>query len=172
MPLTARNVMTSEGLVTAAPHTSVLELEKLLLDNDISGVPVINDKGDLIGVVSQSDIIRSIYRAIDRQGFYSGPESASRPISGRFDDELRTKEVWEIMQTRLHTVTPDKDISTVAKILRRHHIHRVLVVDDHKLVGVITSFDLLRPLEDPELVRALWGNASPSEQHFTPFHSD
>lgn len=82
-------------------------------------------------------------------------------------DEIMNTPVRHIMETRLRTVSPSAELSSVAKLMRTHHIHRVPVVHEGRVVGLITTLDLVHPLEDPELVRMIWGN--PRRNYWTPF---
>ncbi len=164
MVMHIRDIMNKNELITIRPNTSIGDLQHVLTENGISGVPVVNDSGELIGVVSQSDILRFIGRELDQNlNFYSTLDKPHQFSGPTLDHELRSRQVWEIMQTRLHTVSPIADIPTTARILRNHNIHRVLVVDGKKLVGIVTTFDLIRILENPQLVKEFWGNMQKKE---------
>jgi CBS domain-containing protein len=178
MTLQVRNLMSKKELITLRPNATIEKLERLLVENGISGVPVVNDTGELIGVVSQSDILSFINRELDLNlNYYSYLDRPHKLAGHALDEVLRSRQVWEIMQTRLYTVSPTTDIPTTAKILRNHNIHRLLVVDEKKLVGIITAFDLIRIFEFPQQVKEFWGNFDKRElqaakaEKWTPFNS-
>jgi CBS domain-containing protein len=151
--LTAKDVMT-RNLVTVQEDTTVRELVTLLAEHEISGAPVIAANGRLVGVVSASDVAQvgsdSAGIATDRSspGFYvRGWEEAINP------DELRQLHVedagltvGDIMTTTVATVTPDAPIAQVAATMVEGHIHRVLVAEKGRLVGLVSSMDLLKVL--------------------------
>lgn len=153
----AQDLMSHHDLVTVKPRTSLRDLDRVLFENQISGVPVVNDSGEVIGVVSQTDIVRFLYRELDQSlNFFSYLDTPKKIQGHTVDEEMRSSEVWEIMQTRLHSVSPDTGLSTIARTMRRHRIHRVLVMDGKRLVGLISSFDMIRVVENPEWLRKLW----------------
>ncbi len=159
--LKARNVMRHGELFTVRPETSVDDLERMLVEHGISGAPVVNEADELVGLVSQRDIIELVHKGLtEHRNYYKN-----------LDERLRSKKVKEIMKVRLHTVTPDTDLSTVTKILRTHHIHRVPVVEGKRLVGIVTTLDLIRPFEDPDFIAEIWGEGS-RWRHWTPFRDD
>ena len=76
---------------------------------------------------------------------------------GEIERGLRRKKVEEIMEPRVHTVSSDNSIATAARIMRRLHVHRVLVVDDDRLVGIVSTLDLLQIFEKPAFFREFYG---------------
>jgi CBS domain-containing protein len=157
MVLKAKDVMHRGDLITVSPRTKVEELKRLLIEKQISAAPVVNDGGELVGLVSQRDFVKLLHD--EHESLHADPKE--------FVKRIGAMTVLEIMETRLHTVSPETDISTVAKILRKHHIHRVLVVDGKGLVGIISTLDLIRPYEDPEFVSSFFGKPSGWE-YWTP----
>jgi len=158
MTLKARDIMRHGEILTVSPNTTVGDFQKLLVEDDVSAAPVVNSSGDLIGLVSQRDVIQLLH-----------DEFTSSPLpNAKFTEKLRERKIADIMETRLHTVTPETDLATVAKILRRHHIHRVLVVQGKSLVGIISTLDFVRPFEDPQLVAAIVETQRVSK-YWTPF---
>lgn len=161
MNLKAQDLMSTCDLVTVKPRATLGQLDAILTENLISGTPVINAGGELVGVVSQSDIIRFIYRVLNQaHSLDLCPGRAGREGELSLDQEIRSTEVWEVMQHRVHTVSPETDFETIARIMRTQHIHRVFVVDaENHLLGIITATDLLYPLEDPQWLRGILENA-------------
>lgn len=150
----AREVMSTD-VVTFDPETRVSQAKDILLTRGVRGAPVVDRDGRLIGVVSMTDINRVLggldagavleewYRhgGVDRQDLPAGSESVIDSAV------LQSKTVREIMSERLFTVTTEDGASLIASTMRKYHIHRVIVIDREKVVGVVTSFDLLKLLE-------------------------
>jgi len=108
-------------VLTVTPETPVLDVHRMFAEEEIHGAPVVDDDGLVRGVVSTLDILRAVN---------DGTESALDA------EDVMTKDlVW---------VPPDMPIVEVAQIMREQHIHRVLVIDEGELLGVLTTFDLLR----------------------------
>lgn len=154
---TVTEYMTAE-VVSASPSMTLKQVDQLLLKHGISGMPVV-DNGVLVGVVSQSDIVRAIYdeqvQAQRVQDIYDSPfpipiaaieelSSENRNIA----DHITTTAVSEIMSPVPVTVSADADIAEVARLMVTERIHRVLVTDDDRLVGIISSLDLVRAAVD------------------------
>ena len=149
----AKNIMTRE-VITAKENDTIEEIVKLILAHRISGVPVINDKTEFVGIISESDLI---YRDKDIsipaflplfEGFIF-LESIKK-----FEDKLRKKTAYKIksaMTTPVIQVNQDEDVHKIANIMLDKRINRVPVIDDEgKLVGIITRSNILRSLKGDE----------------------
>jgi CBS domain-containing protein len=149
--LRARDVMTRD-IVSIAGTATVRELVALLQEHEISGAPVVDGKGRVVGVVTLNDIAPL---AGDRQAV--APERADPDfyVHGWEDklnpDELRQLHVedegltvGDIMTPRVYTVAADAPIAEVARTMVEGHVHRMLVADGGQLVGLVSTFDILR----------------------------
>jgi CBS domain-containing protein len=155
--IVARDLMSKYELVTVSPRTTVLELDRVLNESGVSGVPVVNAAGEVVGVVSQSDVIRFLYHELNPHlSFFSDLTRPQDLDHGSLAEHLRETPVREIMHDGLYSVPPDADVPTIAHTLRRHHIHRVLVLENKQLLGVISTFDLIAILENPDWTREAW----------------
>ena len=131
-------------VVTVSPETSVIDIAKLLLENRISGVPVV--EGDsIVGVVSEGDLVhRSEIGTADR-----GESWWLRLFtSGSPEEFIKTHGIYarDIMTPDVVTVTEDTPISEIADLFDSHHIKRVPVVRDSKLVGIVSRANLVQAL--------------------------
>lgn len=149
----AKDIMTREVL-TARFDWSLDRLAEFFVEYAISGAPVINDEGKLLGVVSSTDLVR--YRALPLKNpinvgphrFYLEPlardyaeeEVASFRIDG--DDEAAS--VKDIMTSGIFNVDEEADLHEVAESMVRGGIHRVFVTRGERLVGIITSLGILK----------------------------
>lgn len=118
-----------QGVVAVSPELPIAELEAFLASEEIGGAPVLDQNGKLVGIVSQSDIIRAL--------------SEEGELHNLLAPELS---VEDIMTASVLTTTADEEIKILAKRMVEARVHRALVVDAEGLAGIVTSFDLLRLL--------------------------
>ena len=128
------------GIVTVSPSLSLSDLEQLLTGEEISGAPVTDDEGRLVGIVSKTDIVRH-YSQVCR-------------IDSTLSEIGEAASVEEIMTRDVVEVARNAAWSDVARVMVDGGVHRVVVVDGGKLEGVITSLDLLRAAVDAGSVPA------------------
>lgn len=164
MTLTARDVMT-QNVVCLDPELLLLEAHEILADRKISGAPVTDRDGRLLGVISRSDLMTAVEEqhaiwAEDRS-FFGEYHPLSVPawlnLPRDFNAELADVTVQSAMTQDLVTVSLDAPVREVAQLMHSKQIHRVLVVENSRLVGIVSSMDLVRLLtSDPsELARQL-----------------
>ena len=141
----AKDVMTP-NVVTIAPSLAIEEIAQLLLSCNISGVPVVDAEDRLIGLVSEGDLLRRLEDGTERRrswwlNLLTGPEERAREFvktHGRRAEDVMTREVM--------TVTADTPVGEIAQILERRRIKRVPVVEDGKIVGIVSRANLLHCL--------------------------
>lgn len=133
------------------PEMTLLEAKDILLRHRISGAPVI-EGGQLVGVLSLSDIVRvGLSKEADdfpENSYFLGLPPIYGAELGTANEHLEDRLVEEAMATQVYTASPDDRISVLAVSMRQHRIHRLVVVDSGKVVGIITTFDLLQMLEN------------------------
>ncbi|NIR61759.1 MAG: CBS domain-containing protein [Gammaproteobacteria bacterium] len=139
----AKDVMTRD-VATVTPETRVEDIAKLLLRRDISGVPVVDARGRLVGMVSEGDLIRRGETEGRRSwwlNLLTGPEERARDYlkaHGGHAEDVMTREVV--------SVSEETPVGEIARILERRRIKRVPVVRDGKLVGIVSRANLLHGL--------------------------
>jgi CBS domain-containing protein len=143
-------------LISVAPDTPLLDVHRLLTEEEISGAPVIQEDGMLVGVITSTDLLRVVGEEHDAGAVatsyfrdllpYSSPDWSNVPED--FQDRLSELRVEDAMTPDVVTIEPDATASEVARTLRGHHVHRVFVVEDQRLLGVISAFDVLRLVEE------------------------
>lgn len=159
MSLTARDLMQTE-VVSVPPDRPLAELEELLLKHRIHGAPVVED-GRLVGIVSRSDVIRQLKLEEERvasSSYYFESYESFDVYGSRDEDPTRVLEaaasrvaklrVRDVMIDDLITVAPDASLQELARVMADRRVHRVLVTEDGKLRGIVTSVDLVRLLAD------------------------
>ena len=125
----ARDIMTRK-VYTVSPEASVQEVAQLLSRERISGVPVVDRSGNIVGVVTEADIIGKVRR-----------------------EGLR---VADIMSPAIITVDEETRIGDVAALFSKHNIKRVPVVHDNKLVGIVCRSDIVHAVAQGYLVIRSW----------------
>jgi CBS domain-containing protein len=143
--LRARDVMTAK-VITVGPDEPTRAVARLLLDNGISAVPVIDGDGTPIGMVSEGDLIgRGEIERLSRHDWWLAVMSGTQPLDGDFVAYVGTtdRSARDVMSAPLVTVTEQTDVSDIARLLAIHHIKRVPVVRDGPIVGIVSRADLL-----------------------------
>lgn len=146
MAIVARDVMKTD-VVSVTPNTLLTHLEDTLIGRHISGAPVI-EEGRLVGIVSRSDIVRyfSIQRSMqDLLGHKKASDSARKHEA---DPHLTVR---DIMAESVVTVSPDTAIEDVAGRMVDRRVHRVLVTEGDRVVGLISALDLARLIADKRI---------------------
>jgi CBS domain-containing protein len=154
---TARDVMQTEVLVLNESD-SLLEAHQFFVRHDITGAPVVDDDGLLVGVVSIRDLIRTEDEDHDVNRTVADYfcESSGYANLGVDMDHLREGlseiSVGEVMTRDPICVAPDSPIKEIAALIRKHRIHRVLVSSPGtegqlEIAGIVSLFDLVSLLE-------------------------
>lgn len=140
-----RDVMT-QRVISAGPEESILTAARLMLQNRISGVPVVDPKGALVGIVTEGDFLRRGEIGTARRRpkwleFLIGP--------GRLAEEYvhsAGRKVREVMTPDPCTVREDDTLETVVELMERHRIKRLPVMRDGRMVGIVSRANLMHAL--------------------------
>lgn len=126
---TAEAIMTRR-LVTLTPDVSVLRAMRILVENGVSGAPVLDANGQLCGIVSELDCMRIL-------------------TSGQFSQESHDEEacVGDVMTEQVHTIGPTVDLFAIAQKFLTLHVRRLPVIDHGRLLGMVSRRDVLRGVE-------------------------
>jgi CBS domain-containing protein len=143
--MNASDVMT-RNVATVESRASVAEAIGLMLDKQVSGLPVVDDAGKVVGILSEGDLLRRSETGTERHRprwleILMGP--------GRMAGEyVRThgRKVEEIMTREVVSVTEETPLDEVVQLMERRRIKRVPVINGGSLVGIISRADLLRAL--------------------------
>jgi len=149
----AADVM-SKDIMTVGPDMTVRDLAAFLSDNEITGAPVMDDKGRLLGMVSLFDIAqgegeegRLVPDNSDPEASVHGWEDeATQEEMGGLHVETGQTAVREIMTPTTYVVAHDTPVSRLARTMIAGRVHRLLVVRNRRVVGIVTSLDLLKLL--------------------------
>jgi len=154
--LTVQDVMT-RPVESVRPHTPLKDVARVLLENRVSGVPVVDTRGAVIGVVSEADFLMKEQgaQAIHHRRF-AGLLGES-PEARLQLDKLAARTAGEAMTSPAVTVAPTMAIHAAAELMTARHINRLPVVEDGRLLGIVTRADLVRAYlrTDEELTRTI-----------------
>jgi CBS domain-containing protein len=154
METTAKDIMSTD-VTTVDFEDRLTDVYQVFVEKEISGAPVVGDGDRLVGVVSIRDLLRAIEEESDPgldESYYfhnydNWPRTEGLSEIEDFQDRLGRRTVAEVMTNNVISVAPNAPISKISALVRKNHIHRVLVLDDDKLVGLVSLFDLIQLLE-------------------------
>jgi len=141
----ATDVMASP-VVAATAQITVQHVARMMINHRISGVPIVEGDQQLIGIITEGDLLRRVEAGTERQS--SRWSEWLQPNSRLAADYVKShaRRVADIMTRNVVTVDEFATLSEIADLLEKHRIKRVPVVHDGKLVGIVSRADLLRIL--------------------------
>jgi CBS domain-containing protein len=141
----AADVMVT-NVITVGPDATVQEVAGILLTNRISGVPVIGAGGELIGIVSEGDLMRRAEAGTGRRRpWWLSVLTGREVLAGEYVKE-HSRKVADVMTPRVVTATPDTPLQDIATTLEKNGIKRVPIVKDGKVIGIVSRANLLQAL--------------------------
>ena len=146
--LKAQDIMTN-NVITVTEDMPVKELAKILSENKISGAPVVDNEGKLVGVVTESDLIDqtkkvhipTVVSIFDSFLFLESPDRLEKDLK-----KMAASTVKDISSQELVNVNKDTRLDELATLMSEKKVHTLPVVDGDKLVGVIGKSDIIRTL--------------------------
>lgn len=141
----AKDVMTRR-IVSIAPDATVLQAARLMLQHHISGLPVVDASGTLVGILSEGDFLRRRETATERRRsrwleFLMGPGKIAAEYTHSHGEK-----VSEVMTDEARTVDEDTDLEAVVELMERHRIKRVPVMRAGKMTGILTRSNLMHAM--------------------------
>ena len=146
----ARELM-STPVVTVNPEASLKDLVDLMVTHGISGVPVVDRGGTLLGVVSESDVMQKIEGAI-AEATEAGLPRLLTVLAKVLDVSPKTtaRSVADLMTTRVVSANPDATVQELVHLMITYDVNRIPIVETGRLVGIVTRADILRTLVRPD----------------------
>jgi CBS domain-containing protein len=138
-------------VVYVSPGDTVREALELMMENHVSAVPVINGRGRCIGVLSATDILNLTQELEDELTALGKTKGVAHQllIERLSKSDMVTESVQAVMTHEVIQVPPAATIAKAAAEMVRHHVHRVIVMDDkQRPVGIVSAMDVLRALAD------------------------
>ncbi|MCC6947984.1 MAG: CBS domain-containing protein [Bradyrhizobiaceae bacterium] len=141
----ASDVMTT-NVVTVQPDVSVKDVADILVKRGISAVPVVNERAELVGIVSEGDLLhRTETGTVQPRSWWLRLLTNEEVLASRFV-KANARKVQDIMTRDVVTVGPDTSLGEIATLLEKKRIKRVPVVKDGKLVGIVSRANLVQAL--------------------------
>jgi CBS-domain-containing membrane protein len=142
----ARDVMVSP-VITAKPNASVKEVAQILLKNQVSAVPVVDDAYKLVGIVSEGDLMRRADLGTERhRSWWLAALFAEEETLAAEYVKAHGQKVADVMSKRVVTAGPDAALNEIAGLLEKHSIKRVPIVENGALVGIVSRANLIQAL--------------------------
>lgn len=113
------------NVVTTTPHKTVAHVKTMMRNSNVRVIPVVGPEEEPVGIISASDLL---------------------------DDVSDETPVGHIMTTKIYSVAQYDDVHVPARVMRNHRIHHVVVTHENRVVGILSSFDLMRLVEDHRFV--------------------
>jgi CBS domain-containing protein len=139
----AHQIMT-RPVITVTPDTTIVDAAKIMLQRHVSGLPVVDSSGELVGVVSEGDFIRRTEIGTGHKRgrwlrFILGPgKSASDFV------HEHGRKISEVMSKSPLTITEDTALDEIVALMEKHHIKRLPVMREHQIVGIVSRANLLQ----------------------------
>lgn len=144
----AKDIMTTK-IITVLPHTPIGEAAKLLIENHFNGLPVVDEKGRLTGIICQDDLIFQ-QKKIPLPSFFTVLDSliplASEKTIEKEVQKISAVTVEKAMTPNPITIGPETEIEDIASLMIKHDIHTLPVLEQGNLVGVVGKEDILKTL--------------------------
>jgi CBS domain-containing protein len=140
------NAVMTRRVLSVRPDDSLDHAIRMMLDNGISGLPVLDDDGRPVGMLTEGDLLRRAETQTERRrsrwlDFLLGPDRLAA-------DYVRThsRRVKDVMTPRVYTVTPETPLEEVVALMERRHIKRLPVLQDGRLIGIVSRANLVQAL--------------------------
>jgi len=148
--LKATDIMFS-SVISVTPDHTVQDAAKLMLENGISGLPVIDASNRLVGIVSESDLMRHVEAGTERhRSWWLRMVMSRESMAGQYVRE-NARRIADVMTKSVVTAAPDTPVRTLADMLERNGIKRLPIVQNGKVVGIVSRANLLRALARGDL---------------------
>lgn len=152
----------TEGVVSVKPDASLREAASVLVAHRVSGLPVVDEAGEVVGVLSETDIVMKASGGTEHNGYLSWLFTSD--VSG---EKVAAETVGQAMSSPALTITPDRTVHDAARLMIDDRVNRLPVVQGGKLVGILTRSDIVRAftrtdaelaseIEDDILRRTFW----------------
>ena len=144
----AKDIMVKE-VITVKQQATIEEIARTLINNNISGVPVVDDAGNLVGIVTEGDLLYKemsprLPEAINILGaiiYYSGVDRYTEDWK-----KIMAMQASEIMTDKVVVVREDAEIQEISGLMVEHGIKNIPVVQGKKIVGIVSRADIIKTL--------------------------
>ena len=148
--LTARDIMTKE-IISVTLETSLKDLAKTFVETRFSNLPVLDEAGKLVGIISETDLIEqhkplhipTVMTLFDWVFTFGSEKRFKEEV-----DRVTAAKVGELYRKDPITCSPDATVRELAGLMSQHRVHLLPVVEDGKMIGVVARLDVIRGMED------------------------
>lgn len=140
-----KEIMTKE-VITVAPETKVREVASILGEKKIGGVPVIDKTGEIVGIITESDLFikeKGIPFSVVKIPHLFNQWVEPRKLATIYH-EIDTHKAGDVMSSPVVTISPEEEVGEAASLMFEHDISRLPVVENNRLVGIITRSDIIK----------------------------
>jgi CBS-domain-containing membrane protein len=141
----AADVMVS-NVITVGVNASIGEVAAILVNNHISGAPVVGDKGELVGIVSEGDLIRRPEIGTTKRRTWWLELLSNERASASEYIKSHSRKIADVMTRDVITASPDTPLGEIATLLERNRIKRVPIVEGGKIVGIVSRANIVQAL--------------------------
>jgi CBS domain-containing protein len=141
----AADIMTRK-VITVGPDSCVQDTAKLLLENGISAAPVVDGNGDLVGIISEGDLMRRPEAGTERRRSWWLDAMANTEFLADEYVRSHSRRVADVMTRKVIAATPETPVRDIAHLLEKNGVKRVPVVEGSKVVGIVSRANLLHAL--------------------------
>ena len=135
-----KEIMT-KNVISVSPNTPLKEVGRILKEKRISGIPVVDDDGNIAGIITVTDILKMLQEIYQWQELEKSTTGLN--ISDLVGREELNKKVKDVMTKNVYTLDENKNISEVMRLMFTNKIHTIPITKDDKLVGIIGKRDLV-----------------------------
>jgi CBS-domain-containing membrane protein len=138
----------SRGVISVLPQTTIDKAARLMLLADIGGLPVVNNEGELVGIVTETDFLRRAELGTAREKprwidvLFAPGKAADQFV------RAHGRKVADIMSSPVHSVTEETDLADAVDLMERHKINRLPVIQEGRIVGMVARSDLMQAIVD------------------------
>ena len=137
------------NVIAVGPDACVQDVARILLDSRISAVPVIASDGKLLGIVSEGDLMRRAEAGTGRRRPWWLAILTGREVLANEYIREHSRRVTDVMTRHVVTAAADTPLSTIANLLEKNAIKRVPIVEEGKVIGIVSRANLLQALASP-----------------------
>lgn len=136
----------TQPVISVTPQTTIAEAARLMLQHRISGLPVLEASGEVVGVVTEGDLLRRVETGTERRRarwleFLVTPGRLAQDYA-----HAHARKVGEVMSATVFAVAPHDPVEQVVRLMERRHIKRLPVIEAGRLVGIVSRANLVRAL--------------------------
>jgi CBS domain-containing protein len=149
--IVAKDVMSSP-IICVKANQALSEVEQRLMDEHITGLPVV-EEGCLVGIITRSDYVRlpillkTYDEYVSSRLYEESMQQQDRAEFREFRSHLETLTVHDVMTSNVVTCIEDTPVSDIVAKMLNHHVHRVVVIDQDRPIGIVGSLDLVKLLD-------------------------